>query len=65
MPTRENKNWLRDPKEENDKSFIGNEEKQLAADANNQADANTSSEEEGGEQDSYRSRSLEIEKERD
>ena len=62
MPSPENKNRQKDSPAENDKSFKGNEEQQL--DSNAQSDGSSNKQDET-DQNAYRSRNLEIEKERD
>jgi hypothetical protein len=62
MPSRENKNRQKNPDEVNDKSFVGNEELQLESDQQNQG---SDIQEDNPDRDAYRSRNLEIEKERD
>jgi hypothetical protein len=67
MPSPLDKNRQQNPEAENDKSFTGNEEKQVDE---KQVGLESQSEESPGKddethRDAYRSRNLEIEKERD
>lgn len=62
MPSSENKNRQKNSEEENEKSFVGNEEQQLESD---QPDSRSVKQKETSDRDAYRSRNLEIEKERD
>ena len=61
MPSPEDKNRQKNSEEQNDKSFAGNEEKQIGADNASE----TSTENTKTDRDAYRTRNLEIEKERD
>jgi hypothetical protein len=62
MPSRENKNRQKNPDEVNEKSFVGNEEQQMESDQQNPG---SDTQEDTLDRDTYRSRNLEIEKERD
>ena len=62
MPSRENKSRQQNPDEVNEESFVGNEEQQLES---NKPNADAQNEESNLDRDVYRSRNLEIEKERD
>lgn len=63
MPSRENKNKQQKPAEENEDSFVGNDEQGLESGQHPTSDIGKK--EEITDRDTYRSRNLEIEKERD
>ena len=65
MPSGKNKSRQENPDQENDKSFTGNEEKQLEKGQKGQQPISSPGEDNETERDEYRSRNLEIEKERD